>query len=138
MEDEASKHVVTFLVDFVFFLLDVEFTEEVEGDDGVDVHDNSQEHDSQNQLFAVVCDWLQDGLQRWNGYGHIQQVSGEEEIIVIAQDREDKVQQRIQKSVVCNGDACLPDLFGLPGIKTLRAILVSSSIRLWNRKMNTR
>ena len=81
MEDEASEHVVTFLVDFVFFLLDVEFTEEVEGDDGVDVHDNSQEHDSQNQLFAVVCDWLQDGLQRWNGYGRIQKVSGEEEIL---------------------------------------------------------
>ena len=50
MEDEASKHVVTFPVDFVFFLLDVEFTEEVEGDDGVDVDDDGQQHDSQHEL----------------------------------------------------------------------------------------
>ena len=54
MEDEASQHVVTFAVDVVVLLLDVELAEEVEGNDGVDVHDDGEQHEGQHQLLSVV------------------------------------------------------------------------------------
>ena len=97
MEDEASEHVVTFLVDFVFFLLDVKFTEEVEGDDGVDVDDDGQQHDGQDELLAVVRDGLEDDAQGRDTDGHVEQVGSEEEVVVVAQDGEDKVQQLVDE-----------------------------------------
>jgi hypothetical protein len=63
MEHEARQHVVTLPVHFFLFLLDVEFTEEVEGDDSVNVDNDRQKHHSQNQLFSVVCDGLQNGFE---------------------------------------------------------------------------
>lgn len=54
VEDEAGQHVVTLAVDVVVLFLHVELAEEVEGNNRVDIHDNCQEHDSQEQLFAVV------------------------------------------------------------------------------------
>merc|ERR1712071_255567 len=54
VEDEASQHVVTFAVDVVVLLLDVELAEEVEGNDGVDVHDDGEQHEGQHQLLSVV------------------------------------------------------------------------------------
>lgn len=57
-----------------------------------------------------MSDGLQDGSQRGNGDGHIQQMSGEEEIIIVAQDWEAKVPQRVQEGVVRNGHPRFPHL----------------------------
>lgn len=37
------------------------------------------------RLFAVVCDGRQDGAQRLHAHGDVQQVAGEEEVVVMAQ-----------------------------------------------------
>lgn len=55
-------------------------------------------------------DRLQDGTQRLNSDSHIQQVSGEEEIVIIAKNRKDKIPQRVQEGIVCDGNSSLPDL----------------------------
>ncbi len=41
------------LVDFLLLFRDVELPEEVEGDDGVDVDDDGQQHDSQHELESI-------------------------------------------------------------------------------------
>ena len=41
---------MTLLIDIVILLLDVELAEEVEGDDGVDVHDDGQQQQRQAKL----------------------------------------------------------------------------------------
>lgn len=51
---------MTFLVGFVVFLLYVKLAEEIKGYNGVDVHDNCQQHNRQHQLLAVVRYRLQD------------------------------------------------------------------------------
>lgn len=97
MEDEAGQHVVALLVNFLFFFRHVELPEEVEGDDGVDVHDNSQEHDGQHQLLAVVSDGLQNDPQGSNTDGNVKQMGSEEEVVVVAKQREDKVPKLVQE-----------------------------------------
>ena len=110
MEDEASQHVVTFAVDVVVLLLDVELAEEVEGNDGVDVHDDGEQHEGQHQLLSVVRYWLQDGSQRAQQDGDIQQVGAEEEVVEVAQNGEGKVPQRVEERVVCYRHSRLPHL----------------------------
>lgn len=63
MEHETCEHVVTLFVDFILLFLDVKFTEEIKGNNGVDVDDNCEQHDSQHKLLAVVCYWLQNSSQ---------------------------------------------------------------------------
>lgn len=72
MEDEASQHVMTLAVDVVVLLLDVELAEEVEGDNRINVHNDGQQHDSEEELLAVVSYGLQDGAQGSHGDGHVQ------------------------------------------------------------------
>ena len=58
MEDETGQHIVAFSIYIIVFFLDVKFSEEVEGNDRVNIYYDGQEHDSQQELFAVVSDWL--------------------------------------------------------------------------------
>lgn len=41
--------------------------------------------------------WLQDGTQWGHTHGHIQQVGGKEEVVEVAEDREDEVPQAVQE-----------------------------------------
>ena len=50
-----------------------------------------------SHLFAIVGHGLQDGLQRRDGHGHVYQVSGEEEVVQVAEEREGKVPQVVQE-----------------------------------------
>ena len=56
MEDETGQHIVAFSIYIIVFFLDVKFSEEVEGNDRVNIYYDGQEHDSQQELFAVVSD----------------------------------------------------------------------------------
>ena len=47
MEDETGQHVMTFSIHVIILFLNVEFSEEIESDDRVNVHNDSQKHDSQ-------------------------------------------------------------------------------------------
>ena len=55
-------------------------------------------------------DRLQDGSQSGNSDGHIQQMSGKEEIIKVAQDWEAKVPQRVEEGVVGDRHSSFPHL----------------------------
>lgn len=110
VEDEAGQHVVAFAINVVILFLDVKLAEEVEGDDRVDVHYDSQQHDRQEQLLSVVSDGLQDGAEGSHGYGYIQQMGREEEVVEIAQNGEGEVQERVKERVVRNRHAGLPHL----------------------------
>jgi hypothetical protein len=48
------EHVVTLLIDFLFFLRNVKLPEEVEGDHSVDVDHDRQQHHSQNLKTSLV------------------------------------------------------------------------------------
>lgn len=102
------EHVVALLG--LVLLLHVELAEEVEGDDGVDVDDDGEQHDGEDELLAVVGDGLQDGPQGLEAHGHVQQVGGEEEVVEVAQDGKDEVPERVEERVVGYRDARLPDL----------------------------
>ena len=91
------QHVVAFLIDFLFLLGYVKLAEKVESDDGVNVDDDSEQHDGQNELFAVVGDSLQDDTQGGHSHRHVQQVGGEKEVIVVAENREAQVPQLVQE-----------------------------------------
>ena len=126
------EHVVTLLVNSVFFFGHVELPEEVEGDDGVNVDDNGKEHDRQDELLPVVSDGFQDNPQRSHTNSHVQEVRGEEKVVVVAQNRKHEVPQLVQEGlrtgtridclsplslrttkkahVVCDGDSSLPHL----------------------------
>jgi hypothetical protein len=92
-------HVVTFLVHFIVFPADVELPEEVEGDYGVDVDDDGEQHDCQHQLLSVVRYRLENGLQGWNRHSNIQQMCSKEEVVDVAQDGEAKIPQTVQESL---------------------------------------
>ncbi len=63
VEHKARQHVMAFLINFLILFLHIELSEEVEGNDSVDVHHNCQQQESQDELLAIVCDRLQDGPQ---------------------------------------------------------------------------
>jgi hypothetical protein len=90
---------VTFLVHFIVFSADVELSEEVEGDYGVDVDDDCEQHDCQHQLLSVVRYRLENSLQGGNRYSNIQQMSSKEEVVDIAQDGETEIPQTVQESL---------------------------------------
>ena len=85
------------LVDLLLLLRDVELAEEVERDHGVDVDDNGQEHDGQDELFAVVGDGLQDDPESGNTDSNVKKMGSEKEVVPVAEDREEKVPQLVQE-----------------------------------------
>lgn len=101
---------MTLLVNFLIFLLHVELSEEVESYDGVNVHNDSQQHHSEDQLLAVVRDRLQDSAQRLETDGNIQQMSGEEKIVEISEDGESKIPEGVQERIVRYCNPCFPYL----------------------------
>lgn len=48
-------------------------------------------------LFAVVCDGLEDRLERRDGHSHVQQMGSEEEVVDVTQQREGQVPQVVQE-----------------------------------------
>ena len=50
-------------------------------------------------LFSVVCDRLQDGTQRLDTDGYVQQVSRKEEVVKVTQHREGKVPGNVQEGL---------------------------------------
>ena len=73
------------LIHFILLSRHIKLPEEVEGNDGVDVHHDCQEHDGQDELFSVVGDGLQNDPQSSHANSHIKQMSGKEKVVVIAQ-----------------------------------------------------
>ena len=92
-----SEHVVTFLIHFVVFFWNVELSEKVESHHRVEVDNDGQQHDGEGQLLAVVRDGFQDDPEGSHSHGHVQQVGGKEEVVVVAQDGEDQVQQLVDE-----------------------------------------
>lgn len=101
---------MAFAVDLFIFLLHIKLPEEVERYDGVDIHDDGQQHHGQYQLFAIVRYGLQDGAKGLETNRHVEQMGGKEEIIEIAEYREHKVPQGVEERVVRKRDSGLPDL----------------------------
>ena len=101
VEHEAGEDVVTLLVRVLALLAlgHVEFSEEVEGEDGVDVADDGEEPHREHQLLAVVGDGLQDDSQGWHTHSNVYQVSSEEEVVAVSKDREDKVEEKIHEGL---------------------------------------
>ena len=107
MEDEACEHVVTLLVGIfsLFAFSNVELPEEVERQNGVDVTHNRQEAHGKDQLFAVVCDSLEDDTQGRHTNSNINEMGSKEEVVVVAKHRKDEVEQKVQevlKKKICN------------------------------------
>ena len=50
-------------------------------------------------LFAVVCDGGQDGAQRLEAHGDVQQVGSEEEVVVVSQNRHGHVPSQVQEGL---------------------------------------
>jgi hypothetical protein len=90
---------VTFLIHFIVFSADVELSEEVEGDYGVDVDDDGEQHDCQHQLLSVMRYRLENSLQGRNRYSNIQQMCSKEKVVDVAQDGEAKIPQTVQESL---------------------------------------
>ena len=88
---------MTLLVDFIFFSGNVELTEEIESNNRINVYDNCKKHQCQNQLFAIMCDSLQNDFQGCNTDSDVEQMGGEEEVIVVSKNGEQKVSQLVQK-----------------------------------------
>jgi len=99
MEDKAGEHVVTLLVWILslFTLSHIELTEEVEGEDSVDVADNRQQANSEHQLLAIVGDSLEDDPQGRHTDSNVNQMGSKEEVVVVAKDREDEVEEKIEE-----------------------------------------
>lgn len=86
---------MTFFVRFVILFLYVELSEEVEGYYCVNVYHDRQQHHRQDQLLAVMRYRLQDCPQGFETDRDVQQVSGEEEVVIIAEDRKREVPQTV-------------------------------------------
>ena len=112
MEDEAGEDIVAHLVRILSFLAlgHVELSEEVEGENRVDVADDGEKPDSEDQLLAVVGDGLQDDPESRNSDGDVDQVSSKEEVVVVAEDGEDEVPELVLERVVREGYSSFPNL----------------------------
>ena len=112
VEDEAGEDIVAHLVRILSFLAlgHVELSEEVEGENRVDVADDGEKPDSEDQLLAVVGDGLQDDPKSRNSDGDVDQVSSKEEVVVVAEDGEDEVPELVLERVVCEGYSSFPNL----------------------------
>jgi hypothetical protein len=58
---------------------------------------STRKNNAATNLFAVVRDGLEDGAQRLEADGHVQQVSSEEKEVEVAQQREEEVPQNVQE-----------------------------------------
>ena len=111
MEDKAGQHVMALGVRLPLLLLrHIELAEEVEGDDRVHVADDGQQADGEDELLPIVGDGLQDDPEGWHAYGHVDEVGGKEEVVVVAKDGEDEVPQLVLERVVREGDPSFPNL----------------------------
>lgn len=85
-------------------------------------------------LFAIVGDRRQNGAQRFDAHGNVQEMSGEEEVVVMSENRHQQIPNQIEESlrrqsravslsmfttilnlpsltyIVCENDTKLPDL----------------------------
>lgn len=86
---------MTLLINFLVLLLHIELSEEVECYDGVNVHNDGQQHHSQDQLFAVVRDRLQDRAQCLKTNGYIKQMSRKEKVVEVSKDGESEVPEGV-------------------------------------------
>lgn len=78
-------------------------------------------------------DGLQDGAQRLEAHGHVQQVGGEEEVVEVAHHREAEVPQRVQERVVRDRHARLPHLVAPVDVHDAgRVNGLHSEIRIFN------
>merc|ERR1712106_1318760 len=112
VEDEAGENVVAHLVGILALLTlsHVEFAEEVESENRVDVANDGEKTDREDELLAVVGDGLQDDPESGNSNGNVDQVSGKEEVVVVSEDGEDKVEDEVEEGAVSDGDSHLPHL----------------------------
>ena len=85
------------LVNLFFLLGHIKLSEEVERDHCVDVDDDGEKHDSEYELFSIVSDGFKNDPQSSHSNGHVQQMGGKEEIVVIAKDREYEIPKLVQK-----------------------------------------
>ena len=101
MEDEACEHIVTFLIRILslFSLRYIELTEEVECKDGVDVANNGEKTHSEDQFLPIVCDSLQDDPESRYSYSYINQMRSKEEVVVVTQHRENKVEEKVDEGL---------------------------------------
>lgn len=95
-----SEQVVAVLFDLVSFLDNIEFSEKVEGNDGVHVDNDGHEHDGKHEILAVVRDWLEDGCQWLDAHGNVEQMKGVEEVVQVAQDGKAKVPEHVQPGLI--------------------------------------
>ena len=99
VEYKTGEHIVALLVR-IFSLLalcHVKLTEKVKGQDRVDVANDGEQADCEHQLLPVVGDGLQDDSQGGNSHRHVDEVGGKEEVVVVAQHRENKVEQQVEE-----------------------------------------
>ena len=54
-------------------------------------------------LFAVVGDGGQDGAQCLDAHGDVQQVAGEEEVVVVSQQGHDEVPAQVKEGLLTTG-----------------------------------
>ena len=66
------KHVMTFFINLIIFLLNIKLSEEIEGNYCIYVHNYSQKHHGEDQLFSIVCDRLQDSAQCLESNSNVQ------------------------------------------------------------------
>jgi len=58
---------------------------------------------SGTNLFAVVGDRGEDGAQGLDAHGDVQQVAGEEEVVVVSQQGHDEVPAQVQEGLHTSG-----------------------------------
>lgn len=101
---------MAFFVHLFILLLHIKLPKEIESNDGINVYNNRQQHDSQDELLAIVCNRLQDCAQRLESNGNIQQMCGKKEIVEIAKDGKSEIPQRIQERIIRDCNTCFPNL----------------------------
>ena len=101
VEDKAGEHVVALLfrVITLFTLGHIELSEEVKGEHSVNVAHDGKQTNSQDKLLPIVGDGLEDDPEGRDPNSNVDQVSGEEEVVVVSKHGEDKVEQQIQESL---------------------------------------
>lgn len=50
-------------------------------------------------LFAIVGDRGQDGAQRFDAHGDVQQMSGEEEVVVMSKNRHQQIPNQVEEGL---------------------------------------
>lgn len=50
-------------------------------------------------LFAIVSDRRQNGAQRFDAHGNVQEMSGEEEVVVMSENRHQQIPNQVEESL---------------------------------------